>query len=79
MVMCSDPVIRTPFSGLSAAYFLRMDIRPGISNSAMEISLRPQSARLMSATLYSAGVFRPVFGIVAVLIQAPQFGGKFLF
>ena len=35
------------------AYFLRMDIRPGISNSAIEISLRPQSARFMSANLNS--------------------------
>jgi hypothetical protein len=42
MVMCSEPVTRTPFSGLPGAYFLRIDIKPGISNSAMEISLRPQ-------------------------------------
>ena len=35
MVMCSEPVTRTPLSGLLGAYFLRMDIRPGISCSAM--------------------------------------------
>jgi hypothetical protein len=51
MVMCSEPVTRTPASGFSAAYLLRIDIRPGISCSAMVISLRPQSASDMSATL----------------------------
>jgi len=35
MVMCSEPVMRTPASGLVAAYLLRIDIRPGISCSAM--------------------------------------------
>src|SRR5690349_7957688 len=52
MVMCREPVTRTPCSGFSAAYLRRMDIRPGISCSAIEISLRPQSASDMSATLY---------------------------
>src|SRR5580693_7295448 len=51
MVMCREPVMRTPARGFSAAYLRRMDIRPGISCSAIEISLRPQSARLRSATL----------------------------
>ena len=51
MVMCSEPVTRTPFSGLVAACLRRIDIRPGISCSAMSSSLRPQSAREMSATL----------------------------
>src|ERR1700722_19350894 len=51
MVMCSEPVMRTPASGFSAAYLRRIDIRPGISCSAIEISLRPQSARVRSATL----------------------------
>src|SRR5882757_9114446 len=54
--MCSEPVTRTPASGLSAAYFLRMAIRPGISYSATEISLRPQSASDRSATLYSVAI-----------------------
>src|ERR1017187_839485 len=64
MVMCSEPVTRTPWSGLSFAYLRRMAIRPGISNSAMEISLRPQSASARSATLKSA-----VLLIVAVPIK----------
>ena len=51
IVMCSEPVMRTPASGLAAAYLLRIDISPGISCSAMVISLRPQSASDMSATL----------------------------
>src|ERR1700679_2058028 len=51
MVMCSEPVMRTPARGFSAAYLRRIDIRPGISCSAIEISLRPQSARERSATL----------------------------
>ncbi len=54
MVMCSEPVTRTPLSGLAAAYFWRIDIRPGISCSAMSISLRPQSASDRSATLKSS-------------------------
>src|SRR5260370_1406344 len=56
MVMCSEPVTRTPASGLSLAYLRRMAIRPGISCSGMVISLRPQSASCMSATLYSVAV-----------------------
>ena len=51
IVMCNEPVTRTPLSGLAGPYFLRTDIRPGISCSAMEISLRPHSARVMSLTL----------------------------
>ncbi len=50
-VMCSDPVIRAPFSGCCSAYSARIAIRPGISVSAISISLRPQSAREMSAIL----------------------------
>ncbi len=44
MVMCSEPATRAPCSGLSFANSLPMAIRPGISVSAMTISLRPQSA-----------------------------------
>ena len=51
MVMCSEPVTRTPLSGACAACLRRIDIRPGISCSAMSISLRPKSAREMSAIL----------------------------
>jgi hypothetical protein len=41
--MCSEPVMRTPASGWPGAYFSRIDINPGISCSAISISLRPQS------------------------------------
>ena len=51
IVMCSEPVIRAPFSGCAAANSSRVCIRPGISTSASAISLRPKSARPMSATL----------------------------
>ncbi len=69
MVMCSDPITRTPASGLPAAYLLRIDISPGISCSAMSISRRPNSASPMSATLYSAAPARTALSIVAVAIQ----------
>ena len=49
-VMCSDPVIRAPASGLASPYSLRRAIRPGISTWARSISRRPKSARAMSAT-----------------------------
>ncbi len=52
-VMCNDPVMRTPCSGLAWAYLRRMAMRPGISCSAMSMALRPYSARLMSLTLKS--------------------------
>ena len=51
IVMCRDPVMRAPFSGCFAAYSSRIAIRPGISVSAIAISLRPQSASEWSATL----------------------------
>ena len=41
MVMCSEPVIRAPFSGWAAPYSSRNAISPGISVSAMAISSRP--------------------------------------
>src|SRR2546430_105911 len=41
--MCSEPVMRTPTSGFCGAYFSRIAINPGISFSAIEISLRPKS------------------------------------
>ena len=52
--MCSEPVMRAPLSGWLAANSSRMAIRPGISVSAMRISLRPQAAREMSAMAWSA-------------------------
>ena len=50
MVMCSEPAMRAPFSGCVSPNSSRIDIRPGISVSAMVISVRPQSARPMSFT-----------------------------
>src|SRR5689334_16022971 len=72
IVMCSEPVTRTPLSGLAAAYFLRIDIRPGISCSAMSISLRPQSASDRSATLKSSLDLRTAFiGVAPLCWRAP--------
>jgi hypothetical protein len=50
MVMWRQPAIRAPFRGCWPANSARNAIRPGISVSAMTISLRPQSAWEMSAT-----------------------------
>ena len=49
--MCKEPMILTPASGLDGPYFSRVAMRPGISCSAIEISLRPNSANVISATL----------------------------
>ena len=45
IVMWMLPVMRAPFSGCDFANSPRMAIRPGISVSAILISLRPQAAR----------------------------------
>ena len=45
-----EPVIRAPLSGCAFENSSRIDIKPGISVSAMFSSLRPKAARLMSAT-----------------------------
>jgi len=47
--MCRLPEMRAPRKGWLFANSARIAIRPGISVSAILISLRPQSARLMSA------------------------------
>jgi hypothetical protein len=49
IVMWSEPVIRAPASGCASPYSERSAIRPGISVSAISISLRPKSASEMSA------------------------------
>ena len=67
MVMCSEPAMRAPFSGCSGAYSSRIAIRPGISVSAMAISLRPQSARPRSATLKSVNLLDIGSGVHASL------------
>ena len=41
IVMCSEPAIRAPESGFDSPNSSRSAIRPGISVSAMVISLRP--------------------------------------
>jgi hypothetical protein len=51
IVMCSDPAMRAPFSGWLFANSSRIAIRPGISVSAILISLRPQAASARSATM----------------------------
>lgn len=40
MVMCREPVMRAPLSGWAAENSDTQDIRPGISTSASEISMR---------------------------------------
>jgi hypothetical protein len=50
MVMCSDPAMRAPRSGCAARNSSRIAIRPGISVSAMAISVRPQLASPISFT-----------------------------
>ena len=50
IVMCSEPVMRAPLSGFLSPNSSRQAIRPGISVSAISISLRPQPASEMSAT-----------------------------
>src|ERR1035438_7325305 len=71
MVMCSEPVTRTPASGFAAAYLFRIDTNPGISCSAIAISFRPQSARAMSATLYpSSAISRVELAIQILLISS---------
>src|SRR5438094_965590 len=50
IVMWSDPAMRAPLSGCPAAYSARIAISAGISDSAIAISLRPQSASERSAT-----------------------------
>jgi hypothetical protein len=51
MVMCRQPAMRAPLSGFVEPYSARSAISPGISLSAIVISLRPQSASVMSLTL----------------------------
>mmetsp|Transcript_6152 Transcript_6152/g.15754 ORF Transcript_6152/g.15754 Transcript_6152/m.15754 type:complete len:205 (+) Transcript_6152:721-1335(+) len=51
VVMWRQPAIRAPLSGLDSPNFVRRFMRPGISCSESMMSLRPRSAREMSATL----------------------------
>src|SRR5215469_14811772 len=67
MVMWSDPEMRAPLSGWVRAYSSRIAIRPGISVSAMAISLRPKSASDRSATLWSAAWVAAGFSVAFIL------------
>jgi hypothetical protein len=46
-----QPMMRAPFNGWFGWYLRRNAIRAGISDSAKRISLRPNSASWMFATL----------------------------
>src|ERR1700735_849657 len=59
--MCKEPAMCAPRSGCPAAYSLRIAMRPGISVSAILISLRPQSASLRSFTIDSVFIFIAAF------------------
>src|SRR5438874_9138059 len=66
IVMCKLPAMRAPRSGASGANSSRIAISPGISVSAMAISLRPQSARSRSATLKSQN---SAFSVTAFIVS----------
>src|SRR5450432_3225971 len=51
IVMCRHPAMRAPLSGCAFPNSSRSDMSPGISCSAIPISLRPQLARSRFATL----------------------------
>ena len=51
IVIWRQPAILAPFSGFAAPNSFLNDINPGISFSAIVISFRPHSQRLISATL----------------------------
>src|SRR5262249_43081336 len=71
MVMCSEPQMRAPRSGCSGPYSSRVAMRPGISVSAMAISLRPQSPRLTSlTTLWAAGLAADLAAVLAAFNAA---------
>src|SRR3954471_23755300 len=71
MVMCSEPAMRAPASGWSSPYSSRSAMRPGISCSAREISLRPKPARERSATLKSPSVSTRVPVLAVMSLQIP--------
>jgi hypothetical protein len=70
MVMCSEPVMRAPLSAWPLENSSRMAIRPGISVSAMRISLRPQAARDRSAIAWSA--VETGLGLRTALMRTPK-------
>ena len=54
IVICKQPTILAPSRGLESPYSSLNAIKPGISVSAIAISLSPKSAKLMSLTLKSS-------------------------
>src|SRR3954469_17312986 len=64
MVMCRQPAMRAPFSGWALPNSSRIAIRPGISVSAMLISLRPHPASERCLTLKS-------WNAASAMLEAP--------
>src|SRR5690348_2853327 len=69
IVMWSDPAMRAPRRGWVLAYSSRMAMRPGISVSAIWISLRPQSDSLRSVTTWS---WERLVLAVALISRSPR-------
>src|ERR1700730_419127 len=68
IVICNEPAIRAPRNGWVGPNSSRVAIRPGISVSAMAISLRPHEASPMSFTTWSVDV--DAFGAVEEAVMA---------
>src|SRR5260221_8942093 len=69
--MCNDPAMRAPRNGCSGPTSSRVAIRPGISVSAIAISLRPHSARPMSLTTQSCWVNLALAAVGEVVMGDP--------
>ncbi|VUX46565.1 hypothetical protein DF3PA_240020 [Candidatus Defluviicoccus seviourii] len=81
MVMCREPAIRAPRSGRCGPNSSRQAIKPGISVSAISISLRPHSARAKSFTTQSvagstAGLADAVMTLMFLEDKTLQAGSK---
>jgi hypothetical protein len=73
IVMCNEPAMRAPRSGWVGANSSRIAISPGISVSAIAISLRPQSASVRSATRKSCFEASGVIERAVAVMVAPPF------
>src|SRR5205807_1246495 len=71
IVMWIEPAMRAPARGWLSPYSARRAMSPGISSSARVISLRPNSAREMSAILKS------VFSAMATVVGSAFLEGEF--
>ncbi len=76
IVICKEPAMRAPARGFWPAYSSRSAINPGISVSAIAISLRPHSAWDISATLQSVkfisfGLSTAFINLLLIQKQAP--------